>query len=213
MCVWGVRVCLVYLQNGGGWRNIWGCVLSLSDLAAIEEISCSLRHLRSKPLHPSLRSFTFALDPSPIQISTTFFPHRLQFFFFFFFAPPTHTMAVSSIRCPPPSSSVCLHPRKCPAGFSTLYSLDFYLFLPPPLPLSSLLIFLRVYLSPPLWEAHGPDEHREAGTNQSIDLSTYPSLCSTDRQQKTKCLLSETFPISLPHPPSPRLRLTVLHTC
>lgn len=110
VCMGCACVCLVYLQNGGGWRNIWGCVLSPSDLAAIEEISCSLRRLRSKPLHLSLRSFTFALDPSPIQIFTTFFPHRLQFFFFFF-APPSHTTAVSSIRCPPPSSSVRLHPR------------------------------------------------------------------------------------------------------
>lgn len=39
------------------------------------------------------------------------------------------------------------------------------------------------------------------GTNQSIDLSMYPSLYPSDRQQKTKCLLRETFPISfLPHP-------------
>lgn len=62
------------------------------------------------------------------------------------------------------------------------------------------------FLSPPLLskppppspgEVRGPDEHREAGTNQSIDLSTYPSRRSTDRQHKTKCLLSKTFPISL----------------
>lgn len=50
-------------------------------------------------------------------------------------------------------------------------------------------------------EKQGSDEHGEAGTNQSIDLSMYPVLCPSDRQQKTKCLLSETFPISFsPYP-------------
>lgn len=83
---------------------------------------------------------------------------------------------------------------------TTFYSLDFNLFLPPLLPLLILfyLLFLCLSPTPSPGEVRGPDEHREAGTNQSIDLSTYPSLCSTDCQQKTKCLLSETFPISLP---------------
>lgn len=36
-------------------------------------------------------------------------------------------------------------------------------------------------------------EQGEAGTNQSIDLSTYPLKCPSDRQQKTKCLSSETL--------------------
>lgn len=44
---------------------------------------------------------------------------------------------------------------------------------------------------------YGSDEHEEPGTNQSIDPSMNPLLCASDRQQKTKCLLSETFPVSL----------------
>lgn len=82
----------------------------------------------------------------------------------------------------------------CPLDVTCFFHLSFLL--------SSLLpyLFQSQSIHTPK-EKQGPDEHREAGTNRSIDLPTHPLLCPSDRQQKTKCLLSETLPISfLPHP-------------
>lgn len=79
----------------------------------------------------------------------------------------------------------------------------FHLFLPPLLPpfIPSSIFFSKSFHTPR--EKHRFDKHWESGTNQSIDLSMYPLLCPYDCQQKTKCLLSETFPISFLPPPHP----------
>lgn len=71
------------------------------------------------------------------------------------------------------------------------------------MPLVSLVFSTSLLLSS-LFESVYPQPEGEARvwrTNQSIDWSMYPLLCPSDRQQKTKCLLSETFsfPVCPPH--------------
>lgn len=117
---------------------------------------------------------------------------------------PSHTIAIFAIHFSLPSSSVCFPDSFFPLLFTPLISL--VCFLLPINPLPSLHPFFFSSLSQSVHtprEKCGSDEHGEPGTNQSIDLSMYPSLCSSDRQQKTKCLLSETFPISFDPLPSP----------
>lgn len=164
-------------------------------------ISFSVCRLHKQPLLPPLLSFTFALDPQPIRILSHSSSHHSQ-------SISPHTIAIFSIHYTLPSSSVCLLSWlvNSPAVlfFFTLYSLDFTCLFPPP---PSLHPFLIQSIHTPR-ERYGSDEHREPGTNQSIDLSTYPSRCRSDRQQKTKCLLSETFPISF-YPHLSPLRTTI----
>lgn len=175
-----------------------GWFLSQWSSREIEGISCSVCRLHSQPLLPSLLAFTFTLDPQPIQILSHSSSHHLQ-----------------SLSLP--HHRYFLHPLLPPiiirlSAFQTLQlsCCFFYSLLPwfhlsvsslqsPLLLLFNLSYFLQSIHSPR--EKYGSDEHGEPGTNQSIDLSMYPSLSSSDRQQKTKCLLSETFPISFfPHP-------------
>lgn len=206
---WGVcvcvclTVCLVHISAEQGriekhiWVGFWA-----SDPAEIEGISCSVCRLHCQPFLPSLLSFTFVLDPQTIQILSHSSSHHSQSLSLphhrYFLHPLLPLIIIRLSAFLTPQLSCC---------FSTLYSLDFTcLFLPSNHPSSSLLSFFFSFLRPSIHsprEKYGSDEHGEPGTNQSIDLSMYPSLCPSDRQQKTKCLLSETFPISFSlHPTS-----------
>lgn len=160
----------------------------------IEGISCSVRHLCSQSLLLYLLSFTFILDPQPIQILSRFFSHHLQTL--------TPTPPLFSLSITPSFHHVCLSPQLSCCG-SALYFLDFTCSRHLSSPFHPFFCsFLSQSICTPR-EKQGSDEHGEAGTNQSIDLSMYPVLCPSDRQQKTKCLLSETFPISFPPYPFP----------
>lgn len=172
------------------WTGPWA-----SDPARIEGISCSVCHLHSQPL---LSSAVIYLHTCPSAYPNPF----LAFLSLF----PSHTVTILSIHYSLPSSSVCLLPDSSTLlvffysllpwfhlSVSSFQSPLLLLFIP-----SSFLFFSPSIHSP--GEKYGSDEHGEPGTNQSIDPSMYPSLCPSDRQQKTKCLLSKTFPISFyPH--------------
>lgn len=135
---------------------------------------CTWPSANPNPLSLLFSPFTFYFPPTPLLFSPSITPSH-------------HHPSV----CFPDSSTLLLF-----YFFLTLYSLDFACLFPPP---PSLHPFLIQSIHTPR-ERYGSDEHGEPGTNQSIDLSTYPSRCPSDRQQKTKCLLSETFPISFcPH--------------
>lgn len=104
------------------------------------------------------------------------------------------------------------HLSVCLSDFSALvlffYSLStwFHLYASPSSQPSSLPPYILSFWTQSIHtsrEKYRSDEHGEPGTNQSIDLSTYPSVCPSDRQQKTKCLLSETFPIFFYSHPAP----------
>lgn len=197
MCVSCLAICRTEGDRETYWAGSWA-----SDLAEIEGISCSGCRLHSQPLLLSPLSFTFVLDPQPLQILSHSSSHHLQSLYL-----PHHHYILHPLL---PPIIICLSAfltLQLSCCFSVLYSLDFTCFLHLSSPFHPFFFsFLSQLVHTPR-EKHGPDEHGEAGTNQSIDLSTYPLLCPSDRQQKTKCLLSETFPISFPTPspshPSP----------
>lgn len=183
VCVWGGLEELI-------WAASWA-----SDPAEIQGISCSVWRLHNQPHLASLLSFTFVLDPPAYPNPLSLFSSRCL---------SSHAITIFSMLLRH-IMSFCLPELSI---FFFFYSLDFCSspprnqpLLPPLIPPSFPFFFVLKSLRYPR-EEYGSDEHGEPGTNQSIDLSTYPLLCPSDRQQKTKCLLSETFPISL-YLPSP----------
>lgn len=167
--------------SSGDWRDFLFCMSPTQSTPPTISAGVYLRTWPSaypNPLPLLFSPFAVSLPPTPSLFSPSITPSH-------------HHPSV----CFPDSSTLLLF------FFFTLYSLDFTCLFPPSNHPSFSSSSLLLFFSPPR-EKYGSDEHGEPGTNQSIDLSMYPSLCPSDRQQKTKCLLSETFPISFF--PSPR---------
>lgn len=143
-----------------------------------------------QPLPPSRLSFTFLLDPRLIQVLSHTSPHRCRAFCL-----PRH---------PHPSVPVSSTLKLFFLQF-TCFTLLARLLLPPLLPHPA---------SVPLFAPQGRSLMNTESPEQISLLihQMYPSIHPSDRQQKTKCLLSETFPISFSSPSTPLLCLPH-HAC